>query len=303
MALGALLVKGTKAKNVKSGDILTKTYSRSFMQRSFDIDQCAKINIWTPEKHGEGLPLVLVLDGDSLFYPAAEMAAEISEKEGLPAIVAGVGYGYLNPYFADSHPEHPKGRWRDYTFKDDDELAYRSERTIGSVHSRGDEFYAFLKDRLVPDLHSKFSTAADNVTLIGHSYGARFCAHCLTRYDPDDQANPFTKFVMADQAFTRHYERNLPRLFETIENAENAGKRVTTYRIWGEKVDPEGLGKQEKLFRRLEDAQLPGFENYRYYPLGADHAGTQPIALRQGLRIAVGLKPLDYSDSSSYHLE
>ena len=109
------------------------------------------------------------------------------------AILVGIGYGYYNSYLA----KFGRGRWRDYTFKEDPEF---------SEVANGPDFYKFLSEKLVPDIEKIYEADTSKSTLLGHSCGGDLTYYAFLQYDSSKgEANPFANFVVADGGDEQHF--------------------------------------------------------------------------------------------------
>jgi len=122
------------------GTVKTMIYKEKDIIKDYGIDENIKLKIFLPKNYDadKEYPIIYLLDGGSLFKAAAgylsEMIVKNPDKE---AILVGIGYGYYNSYLA----KFGRGRWRDYTFKEDPQF---------SEVANGPWFYKFLSEKLVP---------------------------------------------------------------------------------------------------------------------------------------------------------
>lgn len=274
------------------------TYSREFMRDNYDIDQRVEIRVWLPDGYSadKKYPVIYALDGDSLFESLAGDASAACAAGKGDVIAVGIGYGYLNPYYARGgvvwqDTAHLRGRWRDFCFADDTEAGYMPGTIFGGAEKRGKEYTDFIAETLVKDIRAKYSTDETNSTIFGHSLGGGLAAYFLTRYDPAKGGeNPFTNFVIADNGYLEYYNRKLV----DFEHAVNSygGKTfspVTVLRIWGGAVNPAGDEEQAAEAAKLAAYGYEGLTSLYYQPEGKNHSDTQTIGTACAVAIALGL--------------
>ncbi len=295
------LAYGEKPLN---GTVETMKYSRSFMSDNYDIKQKVEVKVWLPDDYSSDreYPVMYVLDGDMLFDYTALKASEASEQ-GDDMIVVGIGYGYLNSTFARGgiiwqDTDHLRGRWRDFTFADDQEPGYIPGTIFGGDSKRGAEYTSFITDTLVKDIRAEYSIDKDNSTIFGHSLGGGLTAYFMTQYDPAlGSENPFTNFVIDDNGYLQWYEKCMPTLASKMSaNANTAHSTLNIYRIWGGDVNPAGDQEQFDTYNYITQQNWTNVNNYFWLPAGADHSDTQPLGIDNAIALTLG-KPFEHQTS------
>ncbi|GAB5476157.1 MAG: hypothetical protein Mars2KO_42560 [Maribacter sp.] len=276
------------------GSVETFTYDKKDIPKEFGIDEDLVLKIYKPNNFDPNrkYPIIYLLDGDSLFEGAAGyLSEELKNNPDAAAILIGLGYGYYNSYLAD----FGKGRWRDYTFKEDEEF---------EDVANGPKFYDFLSEKLVPEMNKKFNGDFTNSTLIGHSCGGDFTFYAFLQYDPiKKEKNPFTNFIVGDGGDEAHFKDIwMPHFAETMNKKEGrAYAPLHFYRVYGYLVDPTNLHKVEELHLWLENKNFENISSHRYYPLKDDHAATMKTTIVNGIKIALGDDSFKkYEDESSH---
>lgn len=156
---------------------------------SFHSDQVQDdylIYVYLPPGYSETAeyPLIVGLDGDSEFYNIEDIVSDQIIKGKIPpAIFVGIGYGSVS--------KNETLRNRDYTPSETSDI--EDYETGGAAN-----FYAFLKDELIPELHLRYSLDSNRATLLGHSYGGLFSLFAMFQ---DNATNPFDKFIPVAASF------------------------------------------------------------------------------------------------------
>ena len=159
--------------------------------------------IWTPpgyEDTQDPVPLLILLDGAMSMGTAVEaVSIQSVTGEAMPLIVVGVstaaprdhGLQRSIDYSADvpSLKVPPGAEFSFWAFYE------KHFGAMGLEYAEGfggtDEFYAFLADQLLPQLHKDYRIDADNIGIAGHSSGGDFAVDTLLRKE-----TPFSKFIV-----------------------------------------------------------------------------------------------------------
>jgi len=261
----------------------------------YGINQDVKLQIYLPFNYdpAKSYPIIFLLDGDDMFKGAAGYLSQMIGDHSVPeAILVGIGYGYLNGYWAPKD----KGRWRDYALPEDPEFG----KTANAPR-----FYRFLSKELVPIIIDKYHGLPEQSTLIGHSMGGDFTYYAFLMYDPSlGDKNPFINFIIGDGGNEDHFAAVYTPPFEKrmAQNNNQTHTPLILYRVWGYLVYKPGLKGMEDLHKWLTEKNYNKITAYRYYPLADDHAATMKTTVINGIKVTLGSKSfLDYSDKSSFH--
>jgi uncharacterized protein len=125
-----------------------------------------------------GYPAVYLTDGNGNF-PVLLAAVEKQSREGLQAVVVGIGYPTDDPLV------HRERRAFDLTPRTSEEWQKSSARGMESLKTGGDrEFLDFIELELKPAVEARCKIDRTRQTLFGHSFGGLFTLHVLfTRPD------------------------------------------------------------------------------------------------------------------------
>jgi predicted alpha/beta superfamily hydrolase len=248
------------------------------------------------------VPVLYVLDSDTLFGLASEIARVMSCVAGLPApFVVGIGYGAA---YADAL----KLRTADLT----PPISADALQGMGAVgaaiggerNGGADAFLAFLVDTLRPEIMARYPQTMDGgQMLFGHSLGGLFAAHALlTRPDA------FSTFLISSPSLWWDdfaLFQKLPSFKERL--AGSAPPRVFVD-VGGREQDlptsvPDGLGVTlEAVQDQIRGARMVDAAREFADALGAagvtdlrhiifaqeDHLSVAPAAILHGLRFAFG---------------
>ncbi|MFY0570595.1 alpha/beta hydrolase [Archangium lansingense] len=120
------------------------------------------LHSYVPAEHGGELPVVLVLDGNSMFDPVVEALEQgLARGELEPAVVIGIAYaGSQN------------ARNTDFTPVPDDRIPDSGGAS---------QYFDFVEQELLPHLESRFpiSRSKEDRALFGHSFGGLAGAYAL----------------------------------------------------------------------------------------------------------------------------
>lgn len=165
--------------------------SRRYRLHCASIGETYQIDVALPPADvwdGGPLPVVYVLDANTVFGIAAQAARFLQQADGAaPALIVGVGYcldGEVRPRDA-----YGALRTRDYTPSRDAEFFARMvEARQGrpfaiETHPYGgaDKFLAFLVEELRPFIASLYDIDPSNQVLVGSSLGGLFSLYAMFR--------------------------------------------------------------------------------------------------------------------------
>ncbi|MEM7352414.1 MAG: alpha/beta hydrolase-fold protein [Acidobacteriota bacterium] len=107
-------------------------------------------------------PVIYLTDGDRYFGLASDLVSLLLHREGIDAVLVGVGYG--------SRQLNDAKRRRDY-----------SGEPVDQGRSGATAYHAFLAEELIPKLESEFRFDPERRTLVGWSRGAMFTLYAMFR--------------------------------------------------------------------------------------------------------------------------
>lgn len=231
--------------------------TESFIMESLNVNDDYPIFVFKPSNYDPSSTnaLILGLDGEFRFDEIAKIVSEKAENGSIPACI----------FVAVGNSEE---RNRDYT-----PTAY--------AHGEGgaENFYAFLKDELIPKLEARYSIDTTNTkTLIGNSFGGLFVNYAMFQ---DRVDNPFNKFVSIGCSFW--FDSGV--IFEYEEHyAENHNDlAVDYYSGMGTLEGGVSLGSFEEMNERLKDRAYPHLLMYTEFIEKHGHSGAAEVGFKNGL--------------------
>jgi predicted alpha/beta superfamily hydrolase len=228
-----------------------------FTIKSLIINDDYPIFVYFPSNYDPDAPnqLIIGLDGEFRFDEIAGIISEKSQNGTLPPSL----------FIAIGNSEE---RNRDYT------------PTIYEYGEGGaEDFYAFIKDELIPELESKYQIdTANNKTLIGNSFGGLF-THFAMFQNRDE--NPFNKFVSVgcsfwfDSGVIFEYEEDYSHLHTDLE--------VKYFSGMGTLEGGVSLASFEEMTERLKNRSYSHFQIMTELIKKHGHSGATTIGFKNGL--------------------
>ena len=143
------------------------------------VDQAFSIDVWQPIGVAGPLPVVYVLDGNTMFAMAYQMAMPMIYAGDIPPVIlVGIGYEVSSPVDVVALRSRDLLPTPDPGFAD--EMAQSGFPIPEGVEPGGaDAFLQFIGKELKPFVASRYPVNPDDETLIGYSYGGTFAFHVL----------------------------------------------------------------------------------------------------------------------------
>ena len=172
--------------NCKDFDYEFQGTNESFEMSSVIVGDNYKIYVYLPPDYSSNnqYPLIIGMDGDSEFFNIEDIVSDQIINKKIPSsIFVGIGYGTVS--------KNETLRNRDYTpsVTSDPE----DYETGGAAN-----FYAFIKDELIPKLVEKYAITNNGHTLLGHSFGGLFTHFAMFQNRVD---NPFDQFISVGTSY------------------------------------------------------------------------------------------------------
>ncbi len=251
----------------------TKSQTRS------QVDVLRVDSTVAPLPEGFRLPVIYVLDGNTLFPLVAQMVnLNASFSKALPAVlVVSVGYP-ADPGLsrADTIKVRLSRRMRDLS------PATTYAKTAPTGSGGAGDFLAFIDDDLKPFLGARYPVNADDQTLVGHSLSGLFTVHA---------------FLNAPKAFTRYIAVSPSLYWDEHALIKQAGApaaraaRAPTRLFVGvggletkERMSEDMIGDARDFVSVLQQQKVPGLDvSFHIFP-DENHISVIPTALMRGLR-------------------
>ncbi len=231
-------------------------------------------------------PVIYVLDGENHFSSIVAMVKYLSEANIIPPMIV---VGILHP-----------NRMKDLTPTIEDSIGDKREENSGG----GENFMLFIKNELIPDIESKYSTAPYQL-LTGHSLGGLTVINTLIHHK-----ELFNSYVSIDASMWWDKQKLLKeskpilaadnysnkRLFLAIANRMENGMDTTA-------VQKDTTGYTELIRFNLQliniiksNKQNQLYFNYKYYAED-NHSSVSFIAEYDALRFIFDYYKFDLSNS------
>lgn len=254
-------------------------------QARYQIDVLRVDSTVAPLPDGFRLPVIYVLDGNTLFPLVAQMVnLNASFSRTLPAVlVVSIGYP-ADPSLnrADNIKEQLSRRMRDLS--PPTTLAKSAPPGSGGAA----DFLAFINDDLKPFIGARHAVDLKDQTLIGHSLGGLFTAYAFlnapdafTRYIAASPSLFWDEHALIKQAGTpaARAGRSPRRLFVSVGGLETK-----------ERMSEDMIGDARNFVSVLQQQNVPGLTvSFQVFP-DENHLSVIPTAVMRGLREVQALR-------------
>lgn len=217
------------------------------------------LHSYVPAEHGGELPVVLVLDGDSMFDPVVEaLERGLARGELEPAAVIGIAYaGSQN------------ARNTDFTPVPDDRIPDSGGAS---------RYFDFVEQELLPHLESRFpiSRRQEDRALLGHSFGGLAGAYALF-----ERPELFGRYGLASPSLW--YADGIVFSWEETRAAGSRDWPVTVWMSTGAWEGPEMAGGFELLDTRLRSRNYAGLRYGSALVSAQGHLGSYTESLQRAL--------------------
>ena len=253
---------------------------------TYVIDVLRVASVLNPPESGVPLPVIYVLDGNTLFPMVSQMAAvSIPFSRSIPAVLV-VSIGYATDAAlsrAENITNRNAWRTRDYM------PPVTSGANPGGTESAGGAalFLAFVEKELKPFVAARYPIDTEDQTLAGHSAGGLFTIYTLL-----NSPSSFHRYVAISPSLFWDEHR-------LVKQAAGFSLDVTPPKqlaiIVGEletkaRMSQDMIGDAQALVEALQARKGNGLDVSNYVFPDEDHLSVVPGALRRGLR-TVGALP------------
>lgn len=234
----------------------------SFEVRSDITDDTYVIHVYLPDDYDPTIayPTIFVLDGDSDGRSMAGAAA----MNGLETIIFGIGYG----------SDEEDARERDY-------IPFEADEIDWAPSGGGEEFYAFMKEELMPEVESRYLTlGSGHRVLAGHSLAGLATVYALIHSSQDDTL--FAGYIAASPT--------LPLQEDSIFGIENAlcldktDIPAVLYMSMGGHESDEMKQAMYDMESVLNTHSYPSLTIYTFIRDGRGHGGNNWLSYVDGIR-------------------
>lgn len=249
------------------------------------VDQTFSIDVWQPVGVPGPLPVVYVLDGNTMFAMTNQMVLPMFFAQDVPPVIlVGIGYEVTSPF------EVVALRSRDLLPTPETGFAEEMKK-IGIPVPEGlktggaDAFLAFIEKELKPFIESKYPVNSADETLVGYSYGGTFSFHALI-----NAPETFERYVIGSPVLARDNGELIAdeERFAAAHKALNANVFLSA----GEYEIENGiLAPTEKMMTTLRERNYVGLTLKTHIFAEETHESGIAPAISRGLRAIFGTWP------------
>jgi len=249
------------------------------------VDQEFSIDVWQPPGVPGPLPVVYVLDGNTMFAMTYQMAIPMVFARDLPPVVI-VGVGYE----VESLVEVVALRARDLLPTPDPGFA--AEMVAGGLPvpegvepGGADRFLAFIEDELKPFIASRYPVDPSDETLVGYSYGGTFGFHVLM-----SSPSSFERYVIGSPVLARDHGELIAD--EERFASDHDALPAHVFLSAGQYEMENGiLEPAEQMMKTLRDRGYRGLDLRTHVFEGETHESGIGPTVSRGLRAVFGTWP------------
>ena len=253
-----------------SGKELFAQSSQRFTLALAEDEANYTVDVWLPRGYladPRPYPMLLMLDGDYAFSSAVQISEYLQRSREIEEfIIVGLSYdvGFGKPLAVQ--------RTRDFTPPVDQD---------GAIKKTDTAYYRFIKDRLLPELHTRYQIDPMKRALWGYSLSGSFTAW-LNYYDP----SLFDHYILASGNLMDF--GIVQRLFQgQIFSGKTFGdRRVFISYDATEIPDPKIVEDGRKLLSNKE--VFSGYEIRLFLTTGESHTSSWFVCLPTSLRFVFG---------------
>lgn len=244
----------------------------TFVIESVNTGYAYEMTVLLPPDYDEGqlYPTVYLVDGHWHYSNVAADALRMMRRDQIrDVILVGVAYADIPPNTLGGFGEISQIRIDDFTFPKNVETD-----TLGGLSF---EFREFFKEELIPEVERRYSTSADERTLMGHSLGGYF--------------GYWEMFTFSDSSLFQYVEAGSPALWWAdgyllgVADSLAAQNQALPFRLH------TTMGKLEsvvwntffdELEERFTESEPEGLiYSFERYPYG--HSAMAEVGFREGL--------------------
>ncbi|MEX1308740.1 MAG: alpha/beta hydrolase-fold protein [Eubacteriales bacterium] len=261
LAIAALMALRDVVESVYIGLHYNGDYE-SFEVQSDIANDTYVIHVYLPDDYDPTIayPTIFVLDGDSDGRPMAGVAA----MTDLDAIVFGVGYGSADE----------DARERDYT-------PFVADVVDWAPTGGGEEFYAFMKEELIPEVESRYLTQGNkHRVLAGHSLAGLATVYALLNSSQDEAL--FAGYIAASP--TLPLQENAIFDIEKTLSLNKTDIPAVLYLSIGGRESDEMQQAMYDMASTLNANAYPSLTIYTFSRKGRGHGGNNWLSYLDGIR-------------------
>lgn len=249
------------------------------------VDQRFSIDVWQPIGLPGPLPVVYVLDGNTMFATAYQMVMPMFfARDVPPVIIVGIGYEVESPL------EVVALRTRDLVPTPEPGFAEKMAASgfpvpAGVEPGGADQFLEFIESELKPFIASRYPVDAADETLVGYSYGGTFAFHVLM-----SSPGSFERYVVGSPVLARDEGELIADEARFASNHDALPAHV--FLSAGEYEIENGIrAPAEQMMTTLRSRNYRGLDLRTHVFEGETHESGMAPAISRGLRAVFGTWP------------
>lgn len=249
------------------------------------VDQTFSIDVWQPIGVPGPLPVVYVLDGNTMFAMTTQMVLPMFFAHDVPPVIL-VGIGYEVASLVDVVPL----RSRDLLPTPEPGFAEEMKKfgipvPEGLKTGGADAFLDFIEKELKPFIASKYPGDAADETLVGYSYGGTFAFHALI-----NAPGTFERYVIGSPVLARDDGELIAD--EARYAAAHTSLQANVFLSAGEyEVENGILAPTEKMKTTLQGRNYEGLTLKTHIFREETHESGIAPTVSRGLRAVFGTWP------------
>ncbi len=254
------------------------------MLSSSNVDQEYQIYVALPFSYADSdeiYPVLYVLDANALFGMVTETVRLLQLGGQFPELLT-VGIGYpVNRYI-----ETLALRTRDTTPTEDNESLQEFLKSVQiplESHGTGGapDFLRFIREELMPFIHSNYRINPDDQTIAGGSAGGRFALYTLFHYP-----NTFNRYIVGSPAI--EWDESVTFEYEASYAADNSDLPAQVFMSVGAAESDFMITNMEQMAKALRDRNYPSLELTTHVFEDETHLSVWPATFSRGLRAVFG---------------
>lgn len=265
------------------------------MLSSSIVSQEFKVFVALPRNYADSeksYPVLYVLDANGFFGMVTETVRCLQLLQELPEmIIVGIGYP------VSDYIQTLGLRGRDYTPSIDDEYLRKwlegvSESLVAPLVFNGtggaSYFLQFIREELVPFVHSNYRTNPEDKTIAGDSFGGLFALYTLFHHP-----NTFNRYIIGSPSIW--WDNKITLTYEANYAANNSNLSAKVFMSVGSLEESEDdlnssamITNMQILAKTLQDRGYDSLELRTHVFEDETHLSVIPTTMSKGLRAVFG---------------
>jgi predicted alpha/beta superfamily hydrolase len=254
------------------------------MFSSSNVDQEYQIYIALPYSYADSnqiYPVVYVSDANGFFGMVTETVRLLQIDGQFPELLI-VGIGYPVNRFMETYAL----RARDMSPTENDEWLHerlKSNQLALEPHGTGGsaDFLRFIREELIPFIHSNYRTKPDDRIIAGDSFGGLFALYAMFH-----SPKTFNRYIIGSPSI--HWGEEVTFEYEANYAANNSDLPAQVFMSVGSAEPEYMITDMENMARALRGRNYPSLELTTHVFDGETHLSVIPATMSRGLRTVFG---------------